>query len=1209
MHSTDADHCPRSIVSAASTLLSWVDQQASLRPIRGSGTRAVRLQIPVLIPRDAFLPWLSAQPEAHKLYFRARHSAFQVASVGFSYLASGPVYSSFVHHQLLEILDPNVLDMRFYGAARFHNTSVQSPSPEWVPYHGYTFVLPAVELLCNSQGDTYLAANFYSPTGGQVLHRVLQNILTQSTPFNSQPPSHPIPRAMSIDDLTDFSTWDDTMNTILKDLTSHQYDKIVLARRKRFTFHHNAPPCPLNILGALVDQNASGQKSPFPNSQPNPSNVSNSDTCNSHPANANAYLFCLQLDHDKAFLGCTPERLFKLDGTTVLAEALAGTVRRTPHGDEQHALETLLNEKNGNEHRFVVDDVTAAVSRCGFEPRADGPHVRRLPRLMHLVTHISAPLTAARPCGPVNNVFRLLSELHPTPAVCGVPRDTTINKIVALERFDRGLFAGPFGWFSAHAADFCVAIRSASVHGLSVTAYAGSGIVQASESRSEWDETELKMSAFTDLFSRESTSATSTLLASLSGQTYQPCFNGMNGHHETKLDDRDGNRVASINGHGHVKDSYQCPEPSTRESLTFDPRVLEQMPNLNAVWGCCIIEELCRNGITTFFISPGSRSAPLALGVALSRHARFFVAHDERGAGFLAVGFARATKRAAVVITSSGTAVANLLPGTVEASMDELPILLLTADRPPELHDVGANQAIPQRGIFGEYVGWSKNVACPGNGTLRNVLSDIDYAIYKSGSGTPVGIPVHINLMFRESLAPDLEHWNTQIVSDIGPRWRASLLPLTEYKSTASGAMSHLTNGTSNEVEKKMWEMFRNSTRGVILLGGGAGEVQNENEGLMVYEMSSKLGWPIVSDVCGGLRFDATVEGVVHYADLLFGAPSVKKTFIPDCVLQFGERVTSKRIKSLIKTASLTTDEFVHVVVTQGTKRHDEHFTVTHRLCGNVQSFASSVQTWANQRSRTNFKDRVMGEEKSRLWGLAGLSREIGTFLDEKMKQDEATREAIEEKWIGRILLQCRGCTRLQAIFVGNSMPIRDLDMFGSELIGGLHIRTVANRGASGIDGVVSSGIGFAFGARVNTVIIVGDMSMLHDVNALHLLRSGGRGDNAVLAATVTIVVVNNGGGGIFAMLPIGKFDQLMTPTFDSKHEVSFRGICTSFGVKYRSVVTPTEFRDALNDNTGEHLVIEALVSNDHKANAQDHSSLKDEVARFVDALTEEECQ
>lgn len=1208
MLSTDAERCPRSIVSAASTLLSWLEQQTSVGSTKSTVLCATRLQIPILIPRDAFLPWLSAQPGAHKLYFRARHSAFQVAAVGFSYLTSGPIYSSSVHHQLLAILDPTILDMRFYGAARFHNAPVQSPSPDWAPYHGYTFVLPAVELLCDAQGHTFLAANFYNPTGSQVLRRVLQNILTQSATLNTKFPKHLIPRAISIDDLTDFTTWDDTMNTILKDLTSGQYDKIVLARRKRFTFHRNAPPRPLQILSALADQNTPRQKAPCRPSRPEPNNVSNSDSSSTYPADANAYLFCLQLDHDKAFLGCTPERLFKLDGVNVLAEALAATVRRTPNEDEQHALETLLNEKNGNEHRFVVDDVTAAMSRCGFEPRADGPHVRRLPRLMHLVTHISAPLSPTRPRGAANNVFRLLSELHPTPAVCGVPRDTTINKIVALERFDRGLFAGPFGWFSAHAADFCVAIRSASVHGLNVTAYAGSGIVQASESRSEWDETELKMSAFTDLFSRESMSLTPSSNICSTGQISQRYFNGMNGHHEAKMVNRNEQEQAQTNGHPQIKNIYRGTQSFSCENQSFDPRELEQMPNVNAVWGCCLIEELCRNGVTTFFISPGSRSAPLALGVAQSRHAQFFVAHDERGAGFLAVGYARATNRAAAVITSSGTAVANLLPGTVEAAMDELPIVLLTADRPPELQSVGANQAIPQHGIFGDYVGWSKDVACPGSGTpLRNVLSDIDYAVHKSGSGTQAGMPVHINLMFRESLAPNLEHWDAQMVSDIGSRWRDSLLPITAYRCTL-GAERQVTNGVSYEVGNEIWKMFQNSTHGLIVLGGGVGAVQNENEGLMVYEISSKLGWPIVSDVCGGLRFDATVQGVVHYADLLFEAPGVKSVFIPDCVLQFGERVTSKRTKAVIKNASLTNDDFGHVMVTRGSARHDEHFTLTHRICGDVHSFASFVRTRAGQSDNTNFKVEGMGEGKSKLYDLIGASRKIGTLLDEQMKQDETLKKTIEEKWIGRALMQCNGCPRLQAIFVGNSMPIRDLDMFGAERVGGLHVRVVANRGASGIDGVVSSGIGFALGGRVNTAIVVGDMSMLHDVNALHLLRSGGRGDNAGLTASVTIVVVNNGGGGIFAMLPIGQFDKLMTPTFDSKHEVRFEGICKSFGIKYRSVVTPVEFRDALSDNSEEHLVIEVLVSNDHKENAQHHSCLKDEVVRLMDATMEEKC-
>lgn len=662
-----------------------------------------------------------------------------------------------------------------------------------------------------------------------------------------------------------------------------------------------------------------------------------------------------------------------------------------------------------------------------------------------------------------------------------------------------------------------------------------------------------------------------------------------------------------INGHAGGKLAYEPGRCIISDGHYFDPRELEHMPNINAVWGCCVIEELCRNGITMFFVSPGSRSAPLALGVAQSQHAQYFVAHDERGAAFLAVGYARAKNHAAAIITTSGTAVANLLPGTVEAAMDELPSILLTADRPPELQYVGANQAIIQRGIFGEYVEWSKEIACPGTGmSLRNVLSDIDYAVYKSGSaGTLAGAPVHINMMFRESLAPNFEPWDPKLVSDIGPRWRATFHPLTECARISLGADVHLSGGASEHLGARIWDVFQSSTHGVILLGGGPGAVRNEREGFLVYEMSSLLGWPIVSDVCGGLRFDATREGVVHYADLVLAASSVQKAFVPDCVLQFGERVTSKRTKCLVKDGSLAKDDFVHVLVSRGTKRCDEGFTVTHRVCGDIRSFATLLQTWAHSDRRNHIR-RGTRERKSELWRLLSISAKTGELLDEQMKEDELLKKAICEKWLVRTLSQCFGCTRLQAIFVGNSMPIRDLDMFGSARVSGLQVRVVANRGASGIDGLISSGIGFALGSGVNTVIIVGDMSILHDVNALHLLRKDGRGDNAALVGTVTIVVVNNGGGGIFAMLPVGNFDHLVTPMFDSKHAVRFEGICASFGIKYRSVVTSKELRLALNDDTREHMLVEVLVTNDHKLNALHHSTIKEDVGRMADSVMKE---
>lgn len=1325
-------HAPQSLLSASATLLSWAHQQQQTQ----SPCMAHRLQIPLSTPSSSILPWLRAHPCHQKLYFRAPHSNFQVAAIAFSHKASGPLFTQSVHQQLSSILDVAHPYMRFYGGIRFHvnpSSNSPSPSPEWAPYHGYTFILPAVELFCDSDSTVFLAANFYPPMGVAPIFSALASVASPSFALITCPPSFLMPTAYSVEDLTDFPTWDCAMTKVLDHIASHCYEKIVLARRKQFTFHENSTPQPLHILSALAHQNCVIVKSPTSttsssSSLPSPSSssvtVAEGDTENDvsivhRPINhSNAYLFCLQLDEDKAFLGCTPERLFKLDDHTVLTEALAGTVRRTPNTNEDKALAELLNDKNVNEHNFVVDYITAAMSRCGFKPNTDGPHIRRLPRLMHLATHISADL----PKDQNGNVFQLLSELHPTPAVCGVPRETTLHHIEDMECFDRGLFAGPFGWFSTRAADFCVAIRSANVHGRFVTAYAGSGVVKASTSASEWDETELKMSAFTDLLYKDamigennmspvstesSLSSISNVLrtAILKSTTGSKLIGKSNGYHhvngykniDSKFDNvndelnsstrvkekglyHDKNSSKSCSNHqsdiangnltfttnvepngfhsetckdanvssqysiknvdcnhdlmnGELKKRKSSRQESNIDSISqdyFDPRQLDRVPNLNTLWGCCIVEELCRNGIFVFFVSPGSRSAPLAVGVARVRHAKMFVAHDERGAGYMAVGYARATGRAAAVITSSGTAVANLLPAVIEAHMDGLPMILMAGDRPPELRDVGANQAIYQPGIFGQYVKWTKDVPCPCEDiSLRNILSDIDYAVFRSGSETSSVTsrcnnsnssnssdcklfggsdrrdcgPVYLNMMFRENLAPDDQPWNRKYLKSVGSRWTNSINPLTMYGTVCVG--NDIMLGGQNSYygsdigTDNLYKLLESRCNGVILLGGGTGSIHGEEDGLCLYEISELLGWPIVSDICGGLRLDSTKDGVIEYADAMLCSTELRKRFVPDAVLQFGDRVTSKRVKAWVRDAYEHVENFAHVMITNGMKRCDEYFTVTHRMEGTIRGIGQMLRNSSNIYHINGSREDCSNKNAGQLMELTYLSRKVGAFVDKQMMENEENMAGyLNEVSCARTISKCIGVGRVQALFIGNSMPIRDLDMYGKSCNEGMHVRIAANRGASGIDGVLSSGIGFTIGWQHDTTVVVGDMSFIHDLNALHILR---REDAVVNSNRVTIVVVNNGGGGIFSMLPIAQHSGVFTPLFNTPHSARFHGVCMTFGVDYVGVKTVKELHDALSDDGRGHRLVEVFVTSDHNENASLHDLLKKEILNMLD--------
>jgi 2-succinyl-5-enolpyruvyl-6-hydroxy-3-cyclohexene-1-carboxylate synthase len=1198
------------------------------------------------------LGWLRTQTGKHaaqRLFFRCRDGDFAIGAVGFAHTASGSAYSAEAHASLLKMLDPKHADMRFYGARRFDDTPkrhvVVPQDPRWEPYKGYTFVLPAVELLL-TRDDCVLACNLVS--GDENAHDAAVEWLCTLLAALQQPPASPrpplVPQPLSVHPLTTFGQWDAAMSAILDNLAGNRYAKIVLARRKEFCFASVAPPDILSIVAALDEPMRPPLSSSY---RPHPASSSPAlDSCDSADSvdgdvqqtflgpddTRGSYLFCLQLDHGRAFIGCTPERLFRVEGPQLLTQALAGTVRRAAEHDERAAIAELRSSKNMQEHRFVVDYIHDALAAAGLVIRTRGPRTIRLPRLMHLATDISGHLPLPEQQqgkdddvgdAPTQRlgalVHTLLETLHPTPAVCGMPREQTMADLPGLEGFDRGLYAGPLGWFSHNASDFCVAIRSARVSENVVTAYAGCGIVSRSESLSEWDESELKMSALTDMFGATSISAIQAaaddrcrITCNVPNANGKACTNGEGngsaeyGHHELSSSSSASSSDDTSSRACRVR-PVMAPSGVDALASHFDSRHLDTEPNLNSLWGCAVAEELCRNGVDEFFVCPGSRSAPLAVGVVRSRRARFTVAHDERGAGFMAVGYARATGRAAAVITSSGTAVANLLPALIEAFNDKLPVVVLTADRPPELRDVGANQAIDQTKLFGAYTRWFKDVPCPTDEIpLRNLLSDVDHAAYMSGS-SQVGNcgPVHLNFMFREKLAPDAQTWSRLCLIGISQRWTHGVAPQTVYASNPEcGALPMSSQPQASDISR----ILTSCRRVLVVVGGGCGGGGGAggsagDDALAILRLAETMGWPVVADIASGMRLDRLSANLVPYGDLLFASGELCRTAHLDGVVQFGERVTSKRVTRLMSSCH----SMIHVVVSPSSTRVDPSFSVSHRFVGSPQAFVTEICREAtcgrgdiiNENSAIS--DSIMAESGISLLDLLrSVSKRVDAHLSSILQKQEQGSSLVEP-WVARVLSSALPSS--SALFVGNSMPIRYLDTYASCCPPGKRSSAIlvgANRGASGIDGVLSSGIGFARGSGRPTFVVIGDMSFLHDLNALHMLRPSG--DGGIVCPSVTLVIINNGGGGIFSLLPIANHCSVFTPVFDTPHGVTFEQAAKTFSIPYVSVRTVHELDNCISTIPSSHRVVEVHVPCDHTLNATLHRGFVSDVVDLLES-------
>ncbi len=573
---------------------------------------------------------------------------------------------------------------------------------------------------------------------------------------------------------------------------------------------------------------------------------------------------------------------------------------------------------------------------------------------------------------------------------------------------------------------------------------------------------------------------------------------------------------------------------------------MEAQPNLQALWGALIVEELVRQGVELFVVAPGSRSTPLVVAAARHPDARPQIWVDERGAAFFALGFARGSGRAAAVITTSGTAVANLLPAVVEASLDHVPLILLTADRPPELRDVGANQAIDQRGIFGPYVRWSFELPCPDEYLpARMVLTTIDQAVRRATTGDPG--PVHLNCPFREPLAPSEQPFDR------------SCLEGTEGWQRGRAPFNRISVGRRMPDEADVRDAARllaGARRGLLVTGALAAPEAPQ----VVGELAAALGWPWITDLRSQLRLGNRTPHHLPHLDRLFAVDP--DYWRPDVVLQIGGRFTSKRLQTYLDRGQAEH----HLLIDPHPRRLDPG----HRV------------TWCMQ-SDLGAGCRLLAEAVRGApgGGIADDLLSVHQRIEDAMESAIADGDTLSEPWVARWLTTHMAPEH--ALFVSSSMPIRDVDDYGA--IDGPPLRVGANRGASGIDGVIASAAGFARGGGQPCTLLIGDLAVLHDLNALGMLRSE--------LPPLTIVVLNNGGGSIFSFLPVAGYEDVFSPFFDTPHSFRFEGVCRMFGLDYRHVASRPAFERAYRAaiDSGSHAVIE--VESDQRANLERHRAIE----------------
>lgn len=517
---------------------------------------------------------------------------------------------------------------------------------------------------------------------------------------------------------------------------------------------------------------------------------------------------------------------------------------------------------------------------------------------------------------------------------------------------------------------------------------------------------------------------------------------------------------------------------------------MHSISTFNRSWAKVIVNALVRHGVKHFCIAPGSRSTPLTLEAVTLNNQGLATCHshfDERGLGFFALGIAKASNAPVAVIVTSGTAVANLLPAVIEASMNHHPLIILSADRPLELIDCGANQAIKQEGIFGDYPTACVNLPKASDHYSPNwLVATIEQGCTRQRQ---FGGVLHINAPFAEPLYEADEE-----LIDNHP-W---LMPIQRWLNQPQQKWIDQQTIFQEVPMHENWDFWR-TKRGVVVVGKLPLE---QGQGLKMW--AEALGWCLITDIQSGIAPN------LPYADIWLSNTTVKNKLLQaDIVVQFGTQIISKRVNQFL---SEYRGEFWLV---------DENPNYQNPFTHRQTRFVTKAHHFIRQHPQVRQKPWI-------LESLA-LSNFCGSFIESQA--GGKLNEIALIHHLDRILPNDGN------LFLGNSLLVRLVDALYKSSDA---YPVYTNRGASGIDGLIATMAGIAVGSELPTVGLIGDISALHDLNSLALLKK--------VQQPSVLFIINNGGGEIFDMLPVD--ETIKNDYYRLSHNFEFRQAAMMFGIE-----------------------------------------------------------
>lgn len=531
--------------------------------------------------------------------------------------------------------------------------------------------------------------------------------------------------------------------------------------------------------------------------------------------------------------------------------------------------------------------------------------------------------------------------------------------------------------------------------------------------------------------------------------------------------------------------------------------------NRNILWCDVFTNRLSQLGVKDVCISAGSRSTPLTLSFNMNKNFSIYRFVDERSSAFFALGIAKKTKNPVAIVTTSGTAVAELYPAIIEAFYQRIPLIVCTADRPYYLKNIGANQTINQNNIYGNHIRFFYDAGLPEIKNLNKIRKIAENAFVianRSNRG-----PVHINFPFEKPFEPDsyTDSINDSLIKKI-------------FLNTKLQLKTKIKLPNFDLILKNL-----KNKKGIILVGSNGFD---KDLPTLLMKLSNKLNYPVIVDGASSLRFGKHVnKNIIDNFSTIVRSELFKENFQPEVILQFGAAPTSNVILEYFKNSNaqkIIVNEFGDLLDPSRTAKiivKVNPIIFCNELLKRIKD-NSHNKSWANFLIHLN---KIIENDKKTFFSKNNFS--------------------FESKIIYELLNNIPGKSN---VFVSNSLPIRDFDFFASK--SKKEIKIFTNRGASGIDGINSTALAIAHKSKEPTFLITGDLAFFHDLNGLYASYK--------YKIPIIVILINNNGGGIFESLPISNYKEHFKENFLMPLNINFKRIVETYNGIYKVIKNWKQF-------------------------------------------------